>query len=88
MEVGETYTPQATFTDAADVEYDPDSVHVTVRSPLGALTSPSVDNPAVGVYTATIPLTVRGIWRVWFFGNGPDGEVVILRGYVCAEAVA
>jgi hypothetical protein len=86
--IGETHTPQALFTDALDAPYNPTNVFVRVYSPIGAVTSPAVTNPAVGTWQTTFTLTQKGIWRFNFHGEGPGGEIVIEGGSVCALEAA
>lgn len=86
MTVGETYEPQITFTDADEVLYNPDTVYVRVLSPSGALTSPAVTNPSVGVFRTKVPLASIGVWRGWYHGEGPTGSAVIVPFHICAES--
>lgn len=82
--VGATHCPQAEFRDALGALYNPDSVTVTVQPPSGIDLFPAVTNPSPGTFEATWILDEPGMWFFEFVGSGPDGEVVIIRGTVCA----
>jgi len=88
MTIGETHTPQAEFTDSTDALYDPTTVFVRVYSPSGAVTSPAVTNPSIGLYFTTFTLTAKGVWRFNFHGEGPSGAIVIEGSAVCALEAA
>ena len=88
MTIGETHTPQAEFRDSNDALYDPTTVFVRVYSPSGAVTSPAVTNPSIGIYQTTFTLSQKGIWRFNFHGEGPSGAVVIEGSAVCALEAA
>ena len=47
------------------------SAVLTLRSPAGVETSPSVTNPAAGKYQALVPATEAGLWRHRFVSTGP-----------------
>lgn len=84
MTVGETHTPEITYTDDNGVLYNPDTVTVRVISPAGTATTPVVTNPSTGVFQTTFTLTTAGVWRFEFTGTGPSGAIVIEGSYVCA----
>lgn len=86
MTVGETHTPEITFTDDNGVLYNPDTVSVQVLSPAGTVTGPAVVNPSTGVFQTTFPLTAQGVWRFEFTGTGPSGSIVVEGSYVCVMA--
>ncbi len=86
MTVGETHTPQITFKDSSNSNYAPTTVTAKVRAPSGAITTPAVTNPSLGIYQTTFTLSQRGIWRYEFTGNGPSGAIVVEGGSVCATA--
>ena len=70
VQSGTEITMTGTFKNSAGVLTDPTTVVVTVRSPAGTTTTPSVGHPSTGVYTAVATLDLAGEWIYRFDGTG------------------
>lgn len=81
--VGGTWKPLATFTDADGALYDPDLVTARVQAPDGSVSTPATSTLGTGLWSTLISLDQAGFWFADITGQGPDGEVVIVRGTVC-----
>lgn len=69
--VGDVWEPEDTITDPrTKAKVDPDLVIVTVTAPGLAISTPAVTRVEAGVYTARIPLTEPGKWKVAFVSTG------------------
>lgn len=81
--VGETAVPQAYFTDADNVAYDPNSVSLHLIAPDGAESFPTPIQVGTGTYQFPFIGTEKGVWRGWVHGDGPDANIVIEPFSVC-----
>lgn len=79
---GDVWNPELTVRDAGG-ELTAATVTLTVTDPAGAVTSPSVTTPSLGVYRALIPLDAAGQWlAVWAVSGavtGVESQVASVR---------
>lgn len=68
--VTSSVTLTATFTNIAGIPANPTTVVLTVKSPSGVTSTPSVTNTSTGVYTATFSLTAPGRWSYEWQATG------------------
>lgn len=68
--IGDKRTFTASFTDESETPIDPTTVVGTVREPDGTLTTPTINNTAVGVYTMVFEFTQPGRHIAYFIGDG------------------
>lgn len=82
--VGATVTLQATFRDINGDLVDP-VVTLTIRDPLGAVTTPVPTNPSTGVFQHELDLDLAGVWRWRWEGVSTEGTIVC-EDLICADA--
>lgn len=75
---------QALFTDENGNPVDPD-VTLHIRDPLGTITSPTPDNPAVGTYEYELDLDLAGWWDWEYQGSSVEGSESC-SGKICVDA--
>ena len=71
-DIGDDVTVSTTIT-VDGVPADPGTVDLAVTAPDGTVTTPSVGNPAVGSYEATVPATSAGRWLYAWTTTDPAG---------------
>jgi hypothetical protein len=70
-DIGDLVQLTATFTTVAGGEpVDPSAVAITVADPDLNETTPAVENPSVGVFTALVSIVRAGKWRWRATGTG------------------
>lgn len=81
--VGQSVILKTTFKDTDGENVDPATVDLTIEAPDGTITTPSPDNPSVGVYQHQLNLSIDGDWDYRWEGNTAEGFAVC-EGRVCA----
>ncbi len=82
IDIGDDYTIAVDIR-VDDELVDPGSVQLEVTNPSGVASNPSLSNPAVGSYRATITITELGRWRWTWTTTAPAGAH---HGYVDVPA--
>lgn len=86
-DVGDLWTPELTVRDSAGVLTAAD-VTLTVTDPAGTVTTPAVTAGAVGIYTASVLLTLPGEWLATWTVSGAVTGVESQTTYVRNHAPA
>lgn len=91
FDVGDLWTPELTVKNAAGV-LTAATVALSVTSPAGTVSSPTVSTPSVGLYTASVPLTEDGYWlATWTVSGtvtGVESQQVYARRYAVSATLA
>lgn len=85
MIVGETYDGRATFTDAAEQLYNPDSIDIDVISPSGMESTVTPTEFSTGIWDFDVLLDEPGFWWIEVLGVGPNGARRKTRTVICAQ---
>ena len=82
--VGSSRTLRSVWTDSDGAPVDP-AVTLTIRDPSDVVTTPVVDNPETGTFTALVLFDETGIWYFEWVGETSEGTT-ICEGSVCVVA--